>query len=202
MASRGMVTLLVSGGIAIVGILLFAAGMAFMVEDVSEEDDNDVRIFSGTASSEEPSDIELSIEYEYSVYASDSISCNSIEVSVHYGTYEYFSKNCESYKTKNNLRYIGSISVDNSGTYSVESDVEVIIYQQNSSDDDIDMSSFWMIMAGEGFCCLSFIGIIIAIVFIIVDKNNQNVVTIIPNHQMMMPVQQPLQNYQENDLQN
>jgi len=202
MASRGMATLLVSGGIAIVGILLFAAGMAFMVEDVSEEDDNDVRIFSGTASSEEPSDIELSIEYEYSVYASDSISCNSIEVSVHDGTYEYFSKNCESYKTKNNLRYIGSISVDNSGTYSVESDVEVIIYQQNSSDDDIDMSSFWMIMAGEGFCCLSFIGIIIAIVFIIVDKNNQNVVTIIPNHQMMMPVQQPLQNYQENDLQN
>ena len=202
MASRGMVILLVSGGIAIVGILLFAAGMAFMVEDVSEEDDNDVRIFSGTASSEEPSDIELSIEYEYSVYASDSISCNSIEVSVHDGTYEYFSKNCESYKTKNNLRYIGSISVDNSGIYSVESDVEVIIYQQNSSDDDIDMSSFWMIMAGEGFCCLSFIGIIIAIVFIIVDKNNQNVVTIIPNHQMMMPVQQPLQNYQENDLQN
>ena len=77
----------------------------------------------------------------------------------------------------------------------------MIIYQQNS-DDDIDMSSLWMIVAGEGFCCLSFIGIIIAIVFIIVDKNNQNVVTIIPNHQMMMPVQQPLQNYQENDLQN
>ena len=71
MASRGMVTLLVSGGIALVGILLFAAGMLFMVEDVGEEDDNDIRIFSGTASSEEPSDIELSIEYEYSVYASD-----------------------------------------------------------------------------------------------------------------------------------
>ena len=201
MASRGMVTLLVSGGIALVGILLFAAGMLFMVEDVGEEDDNDIRIFSGTASSDEPSDIELSIEYEYSVYASDSISCNSIEVSVHDGIYEYFSKNCESYKTKNNLRYIGSISVNNSGTFSVESDSEVIIYQQNS-DDDIDMSSLWMIVAGEGFCCLSFIGIIIAIVFIIVDKNNQNVVTIIPNHQMMMPVQQPLQNYQENDLQN
>tara|TARA_B100001250_G_scaffold338348_1_gene305406 strand:- start:1118 stop:1723 length:606 start_codon:yes stop_codon:yes gene_type:complete len=201
MASRGMVTLLVSGGIALVGILLFAAGMLFMVEDVGEEDDNDIRIFSGTASSEEPSDIELSIEFEYSVYASDSISCNSIEVSVHDGTYEYFTKNCESSKTKNNLRYIGSISVDNSGTFSVESDSEVIIYQQNS-DDDIDMSSLWMIVAGEGFCCLSFIGIIIAIVFIIVDKNNQNVVTIIPNHQMMMPVQQPLQNYQENDLQN
>lgn len=195
MASRGVVILLVSGGFALIGIILFAAGMAFMVEDVDSIEDNDVLIFSGNSG-----EVELSIEHEYSVFASDSVSCNSIEVSVNDGIYEYFSKNCESYKTKDNLRYIGSISIDNSGNYSVESDSELRIYKQ-MSDEDLDLSSIWMIFAGEGVCCLSLIGIIIAIVFLIVDKNNQNVVTIFPTHQMAMPIQQPQPNYQETDLQ-
>ena len=196
MVSRGMGILLVSGGLALVGIILFVAGMVFMVEDVGEMDDNDVIIFSGDSG-----DVELSIEYEYSVYASNSVSCNSVEVSVHDGVYEYFSKNCESSKNKDNLRYIGSISIDNGGIFSVESDSELRIYEQ-ISDEDVDLGSIGILIAGEGVCCLSFIGIIIAIVLLIVDKNNQNVVTIIPNYQMVMPVGQTQQIYLENDLQN
>jgi hypothetical protein len=195
MASRGMIILLISGVLALVGIILFAVSVGVMMEDVSETDDTDVLIFSGNTG-----DVELSIEHEYSVYASDSVSCNSIEVSVHDGTYEYFSKNCESYRTKDNLRYIGSISIDNSGTFNIESDAELRIYEQNS--EDIEMTGLWVMILGEGVCCLSFIGIIIAIVFLIVDNNNKNVVTIIPNHQMIMPIEQSQKSYHENDLQN
>ena len=195
MASRGMIILLISGVLALVGIILFAVSVGVMMEDVSETDDTDVLIFSGNTG-----DVELSIEHEYSVYASDSVSCNSIEVSVHDGAYEYFSKNCESYRTKDNLRYIGSISIDNSGTFNIESDAELRIYEQNS--EDIEMTGLWVMILGEGVCCLSFIGIIIAIVFLIVDNNNKNVVTIIPNHQMIMPIEQSQKIYHENDLQN
>lgn len=195
MASRGMITLSVSGGLALVGIILFGVSMGVMMKDVSGTDDTDVLIFSGNSG-----DLELSIENEYSVYASNSVVCNSIEVSVNDGFYEYFSKNCESYKTKDNLRYIGGISIDNSGNFSIESDAELRIYEQNS--ENIEMTGLLVMVLGEGFCCLSFIGIVIAIVLLIVDKNNQNVITIIPNNQMMIPVEQPQQIYLQNDLQN
>jgi hypothetical protein len=182
MPSRGATISTISVGLAIFGIIF--VGISFMTIDDSIED-NDELIYIGTQD-----EVHLSIDNTYAVYVSKDSGCSSVDVSVSDGVWEYFSKNCESYQMKGNLRYIGSVSVDSSGTYSVDSITELRIYESHAP--EIDAGFIGFIIIGEGFCCFSILGLTIGIVLLFVDKNNNQNVFVIPSPQNAMGYQQPI----------
>jgi hypothetical protein len=188
MASRGATVTMVSAGVALIGVILFGISMGTMFDDIGE--DTDELIFSGTQG-----DVNLTIDNTYAVFASSNVNCNSVNVTINDGNFEYYSKNCESIESKSNLVYIGSADISSSGTYSVEASDEIRIYEQIKEDYDGMGTSFVFMFIAEGVCCLSFIGLIVGIVLLIVDRDkNQNIV-VIPSSQGT--VMQTNQQYQQ-----
>tara|TARA_B100001115_G_C15848578_1_gene429457 strand:- start:7234 stop:7779 length:546 start_codon:yes stop_codon:yes gene_type:complete len=103
-----------------------------------------------------------------SVYAKGNVDCNSFEVSITDGNYDFFSRTCNSVMNEDGYTYLGDLILDNTGNYQIFTDngQEIIII------DDEELAQ-----AGLGFMfsgCICFLGFIIAVVGLIVQGKKPN----------------------------
>ena len=159
MHSAPKYTLIASGIIFVIAIILTVSGFADVMEiDVEEE-----AIFQGTSGTVNV------VEYgTYSVFVNDQYTCSETEVSITDSNYEYFKSNCDPSMSENGWRALGVFSSETNGQFNVVSNNEIIII------DDIvyAQEGGFAILGGGGACCCAIITLVIGLIMAVTMKDD------------------------------
>ncbi len=154
----GLIFLGISGFMIIIALMTFAIG-GHNLENVDVEEK---AIFKGV-------DGDLTVKkYDYySVFVTSKYSCKELELSIYRDDWEYFFEDCDAVFNEEGWNYVGYFSPDFDGIMGIDSNLEILIINDNSY---LDEGGFEIIISLL-FCCLGFIGIIISIIMVFSSSN-------------------------------
>ena len=171
--------LVISGSILSVICLIVAAVTFFSAMDFKPNSSNIMHDTSENGNTFQFSEGDSFVIY---VYAIGDVDCNQFEISISDEFYEYFDRDCSSgdlYDTPE-YTYLGDALIEETGSYEIDSQGDVIIADAN------DVGTDGLISIASCGCC--FIGLILLIVGLVTGKRKPQVVMIQPDG-TLMPVQ-------------
>lgn len=171
--------LVISGSILSVICLIVASVTFFSAMDFKPNSSNIMHDTSENGNTFQFSEGDSFVIY---VYAIGDVDCNQFEISISDELYEYFDRDCSSgdlYDTSE-YTYLGDALIEETGSYEIDSQGDVIIADAN------DVGTDGLISIASCGCC--FIGLILLIVGLVTGKRKPQVVMIQPDG-TLMPVQ-------------
>ena len=124
------------------------------------------------------------------VYAIGSVDCSQFEITITDNIYDYFDRNCGDgdLYTTNDYTFLGDLTIDETGTYEISAEGDVIIVNAN------DVGTGGIISIASCGCCM--VGLILLIVGLVTGKSKPQVIMIQPDGTIMQVqgqfVQQPM----------
>ena len=152
-------------GCSVVSIILSIAIFGFGTFQISEIDIEDEAIFTGR-NGEVPV-----VEYgTYSVFVVSDYTCEDVEVSIYEEEddwiWEYFFSDCDELLDEEGWVYVGYFSSDFDGSLKVDANRQILIIDDMTYFDE----GAGAMLLSLPFCCLGFIGLIIAVTVLITAK--------------------------------
>ena len=175
MESGPKYTLIFSGGIVVIAVILMIFGSTVDIDVESEA------VFRGSEGT-----VSLSDTSTYSVFVNDQYNCYDTDIVVTDGTLDYFNQDCDEYMDEEGWKHAGTLSMGASGSLEVSSNHEIIIV-----DEMVYLESGGSIIVGACACCAGIIGIIIGGVWSNSSKG-QPVTQMVILPQQQAPVQVPV----------
>ncbi len=159
---NGYLILGCSVGSIVMSIVIFGVGI-FQIDEIDVEEE---AIFTGRSGI-------VSVENygSYSVFAVSDYTCEDVEVSIYVEdeeyVWEYFYRDCDNVFDEDGWIYVGYFNSDVDGSLNVDANRQILIID--------DMAYFdeggGAMLLSLPFCCLGFIGLIIAVTVLITAKD-------------------------------
>lgn len=161
--------LVIAGSIISALCIIILALMVFSIMGFEPESDN---ILHDTSKSGNSFSFDQDETYFLHVYAIGSVDCSQFEISIIYENYESLNRNCDDgdLYTTDEYTFLGDLGADESGTYEISADGDVIIVDAN------DVATDGFISVASCGCC--FIGLILLIVGLVTGKQKPQVMMI------------------------
>ena len=179
---------LVITGSIIAGVCMIIAVITFYSAMVFEP--NTQNIMHDTSENGNSFTFSQDDSYVIYVYAIGSVDCGQFNVSITDSTYDYFNRNCGDgdLYTTNDYTFLGDLTIDETGTYEISAEGDVIIVNAN------DVGTGGIISIASCGCCM--VGLILLIVGLVTGKSKPQVIMIQPDGTIMQVqgqfVQQPM----------
>jgi len=179
-------------GCSVVSIILSIAIFAFGTFQIAEIDVEDEAIFTGRNG--EVTVVEYST---YSVFVVSDYACEDVEVSIYEeegdGIWEYFFSDCDELFDEEGWVYVGYFSSDFDGSLKVDANRQILIID--------DMAYFdeggGAMLLSLPFCCLGFIGLIVAVTILITAKEKIQDSAVNPGIVFIEPASAPEEKVQD-----
>ena len=179
-------------GCSVASIILSIAIFAFGTFQIAEIDVEDEAIFTGRNG-------EVTVvEYgTYSVFVVSDYTCEDVEVSIYEEQddwiWEYFFSECDELFDEEGWVYVGYFSSDFDGSLKVDATRQILIIDDMAY---FDEGGGAMILSLP-FCCLGFIGLIIAVTILITAKEKIQDTAVNPEIVFMEPASTPEEKVQD-----
>lgn len=162
---------IIAGLCMIIAVITFYSAMDFKP--------NSQNIMHDTSENGDSFNFNQDDSYVIYVYAIGDVDCSQFEISITDEIYEYFDRNCGDgdLYTTNDYTFLGDLTVDETGTYEISSEGDVIIVNAN------DVGTDGFISIASCGCCL--IGLILLIVGLATGKSKPQVMMIQPDGTVM-----------------
>jgi len=178
-------------GFSIVSIVLSIAIFGFGTFQISEIDVEEEAIFTGRSGS-----VPVENYATYSVFAVSDYACEDVEVSIYEEddeyVWEYFYRDCDDEFDEEGWTYVGFFTSDRDGSLNVDAGRQILIID--------DMAYFdeggGAMLLSLPFCCLGFIGLIIAVTVLITAKEEVQGTIVNPGIVFIEPTSPPEENAQ------
>jgi hypothetical protein len=164
--------LVIAGSIISVICIITLALMIVSIMGFEPESDN---ILHDTSENGNSFNFNQDDSYVIYVYAIGSVDCSQFEITITDSIYDYFDRNCGDgdLYTTNDYTFLGDLTIDETGTYEISAEGDVIIVNAN------DVGTDGFISIASCGCCM--VGLILLIVGLATGRSKQQVMMIQPD---------------------
>ena len=138
------------------------------------------------------------VEYgTYSVFVVSDYSCDDVEVSIYVEdeeyVWEYFYRDCDNVFDEDGWIYVGYFNSDVDGSLNVDANRQILIIDDMAYFDEGGAA----VLLSLPFCCLGFIGLIIAVTVLITAKEKVQDTSVNPGIVFIEPTSPPAEKIQD-----
>ena len=181
-------------GFSVVSIVLSIGIFGIGTLQVAEIDVEEKAIFTGRSGS-----VPVENYATYSVFAVSDYACEDVEVSIYQEdeeyVWEYFYRDCDDDFDEEGWVYVGFFTSDVDGSLNVDANRQILIIDDMAYFDEGGAA----VLLSLPFCCLGFIGLIIAVTVLITAKEKVQDTSVNPGIVFIEPTSPPAEKIQ-NDV--